>query len=209
MIRADMFRVGAGAAGILIACLGLSGCVGSPTYGTDKTAAEQLVDDVGSMVSIGSNPNKGGDIKQNPRPDLVMPPETAKADLVAPQQTLASKDNPEWLESPEETRKRLVAEADANADNPRYRSPLLAGYGSNGTMTETQKWEAFRDARKIQKGAYLDQRRFLSEPPTEYRQAGDPAVLDDLGEPEDKKAKRRKKEAKAASQTSSWWMPFQ
>ncbi|MCM2472973.1 hypothetical protein HGO38_05720 [Rhizobium sp. CG5] len=209
MNSADMFRVGAGAAGILIACLGLSGCVGSPTYGTDKTAAEQLADDVGSIASIGSNPNKGGDIKQNPRPNLVMPPDTAKAELVAPQQSLASKDNPEWLEAPEETRKRLVEEADANADNPRYRSPLLAGYGSNGTMTETQKWEAFREARKVQKGAYLDQRRFLSEPPSEYRQASDPAVLDDLGEPEDAKAKRRKKEAKAASQTSSWWMPFQ
>ncbi len=75
-------------------------------------------------------------------------------------------------------------------------------------MTETQKWQAFRDARALQKGAYLDQRRLLSDPPAEYRQTQDVA-LTDLGEPELKKEKRRKKEAKAAQQNSSWWMPFQ
>ncbi|MCJ7996962.1 hypothetical protein J5N58_21075 [Rhizobium cremeum] len=208
MKSADLFRVGVGMAGLLLACSALTGCVGSPTYGTDKTAMEQLVDDVGSAVSIGSNPTKNAGTKYNPRPALVMPPQSAKNTLVAPQQSLASKANPEWLETPEEARARLVAEADANANNPRYRSPLLAGYGTAGTMTETQKWEAFREARKQQKGAYLDQRRYLSDPPTEYRQA-DEAALNDLGEPESKKEKRRKKEAKAASQSSSWWMPFQ
>ncbi|WP_416798316.1 hypothetical protein [Ciceribacter azotifigens] len=209
MKAADVFRVGAGATGIIAVCLSLTGCVGSPTYGTDKTAMEQLVDDVGSAVSIGSNPNKNAGTKYNPRPALVMPPETARNTLAAPQQSLASKDNPEWLESPEDARERLVAEADANKDNPRYRSPLLAGYGTAGTMTESQKWAAFREARQLQKGAYLDQRRFLSDPPTQYRQVASAANLDDLGEPELKKEKRRKKEAKAARQTSSWWMPFQ
>ncbi|WP_454744763.1 hypothetical protein [Ciceribacter selenitireducens] len=208
MKSADLFRVGVGMAGLLLACSALTGCVGSPTYGTDKTAMEQLVDDVGSAVSIGTDPNKNKGTKYNPRPALVMPPETAKADLAAPQQSLASKENPQWLESPEETRERLVAEADANADNPRYRSPLLAGYGKNGTMTESQKWEAFREARKQQKGAYLDQRRFLSDPPAEYRKT-DETALTDLGEPESKKEKRRKKMAKAANQNNQWWMPFQ
>lgn len=209
MKSADLFRVGVGMAGLLLACSALTGCVGSPTYGTDKTAMEQLVDDVGSAVSIGSNPNKNANAKYNPRPALVMPPKGDQNTLVPPQQSLASKANPEWLETPEDARARLVAEADANANNPRYRSPLLAGYGTNGTMTETQKWEAFREARKQQKGAYLDQRRFLSDPPAEYRQANE-ATLTDLGEPESKKEKRRKKEAKAASQgSSSWWMPFQ
>lgn len=208
MKSADLFRVGVGMAGLLLACSALTGCVGSPTYGTDKTAMEQLVDDVGSAVSIGSDPNKNKGTKYNPRPALVMPPEAAKANLAAPQQSLAGKDNPQWLESPEQARERLVAEADANADNPRYRSPLLAGYGTNGSMTETQKWQAFRDARQLQKGAYLDQRRYLSDPPTEYRKA-DEAALTDLGEPEAKKEKRRKKMAKAANQNRQWWMPFQ
>ena len=211
MKSAYLFRVGFGVAGLLGATLGLTGCLGSPTYGTDKTAIEQLADDVGSAVSIaGKEPaNKG--TKYNPRPDLVLPPGGAQtAALVAPQASVASRENnPEWVESPEEARERLVAEADANADNPRYRSPLLAGYGTAGTMTETQKWQAFRDARALQKGAYLDQRRLLSDPPTEYRKTEE-TELADLGEPELKKQKRRKKEAKAAQQSnSSWWMPFQ
>jgi len=209
MIRADAFRVGVGMAGILLACVGLSGCLGSPTYGTDKTAMEQLVDDLGSAVAVGTNPNKGTDVKYNPRPSLVMPPKTEEVALAAPQTSLASKDNPDWLETPEETRARLREEADANKNNPNYRSPLLAGYGTNGTMTESQKWQAFREARQLQKGAYLDQRRFLADPPAEFRQVSDPATLDDLGEPELKKAKERKKAAQTAKRTSSWWIPFQ
>ncbi|MBP1850454.1 hypothetical protein J2Z17_001888 [Rhizobium halophytocola] len=183
--------------------------MGSPTYGTDKTAMEQLVDDVGSAVAIGSPADKKADVKYNPRPKLVMPPKGEQAALVAPQQSLASSEsNPEWLESPEQTRERLRQEASEHADDPNYRSPLLEGYGKAGTRTETQKWQDFRDARALQKGAYLDQRRYLSDPPSQYRET-EQASLDDLGEPELKKAKRRKKEAKAAQQTSEWWKPFQ
>ncbi|PYB77332.1 MULTISPECIES: hypothetical protein [Rhizobium] len=209
MKSAYLFRVGLGLAGLFGVTAGLSGCVGSPTYGTDKTAMEQLVDDVGSAVSVAPREPANKGTKYNPRPSLVLPPPGATASLVAPQQSVASRENnPNWVESPEEARERLVAEADANADNPRYRSPLLAGYGTSGTMTETQKWQAFRDARKLQKGAYLDQRRLLSDPPSQYRQAEE-ATLTDLGEPEVKKEKRRKKMAKAAQQNSSWWTPFQ
>lgn len=210
MNSAYLFRVGLGLVGLVGVTSGLSGCVGSPTYGTDKTAMEQLVDDVGSAVSIAPRELANKDTKYNPRPDLVLPPAGAKtAGLVAPQQSVASRENnPEWVESPEEARERLVAEADENAGNPNYRSPLLAGYGKSGSMTETQRWQAFREARKLQKGAYLDQRRVLSDPPSEYRQTEEVA-LTDLGEPETKKEKRRKKEAKAAQQNSSWWMPFQ
>lgn len=207
MRRADAFRVGAGVSGLLLACLGLSGCIGGPTYGTDKTAMEQLADDLGSSVAIGQDPNKNKGTKYNPRPALVLPPEQARNTLVQPQQSVASKENGQWLESPEETRQRLVAEAEANQNNPGYRSPLLAGYGTSGTMTESQKWEAFREARKIQQGAYLDQRRFLTDPPSEYRQSTT-GNLDDLGEPEAQKEKRRKKEAAAAKQNNEWWKIF-
>ncbi|HBF29882.1 hypothetical protein [Rhizobium sp.] len=208
MVKAGMFRVGATVLSVFAACSALSGCVGGPTYGTDKTAMEQLGDDVTSAVSLGGNKPKNSDARYNPRPDLVLPPKGTAADLVAPQQPLASKDNPDWVESPEDTRKRLVAEADENKDTPGYRSPLLSGYGTNGTMTETQKWEAFRKAREEQKGAYIDQRRLLSDPPASYRTL-DPAVADDLGEPELKKAKQREKDAKATNSDKSWWQPFQ
>lgn len=205
----DAFRVSLVCAGLVAVASGLSGCMSGPTYGTDKTAMEQLADDLGSAVNIGADSNKGKGNKYNPRPDLVMPPKTASAQLVTPQQSLASKENnPNWLETPEETRARLVAEADANKDNPRYRSPLLAGYGTAGTMTEQQKWQAFREGRKIQQGAYIDQRRFLADPPTEYRQVSDAATLDDLGTPESQKEKERKKKAAAARGGNEWWKLF-
>ncbi|MGV2126276.1 hypothetical protein [Agrobacterium vitis] len=202
MVKARMVLVG-----MFAACSALSSCTSSPTYGTDKTSMEQLVEDVGSAASIGSK-KKTTDTAYNPRPDLVLPPKGETAQLVQPQQSLASKDNPEWVESPEDTRTRLVAEADANRGNQSYRSPLLEGNGTNGTMTETQKWQAFRDARKLQKGAYIDQRRVLSDPPASYREV-DQAKLDDLGEPEAKKEKRRQKEAEMSNSNKSWWMPFQ
>lgn len=208
-VAVGAYRVAGAAAGAAMLCLSLSSCISGPTYGTDKTAVEQLADDLGSAVSIGSDTTKGKDNKYNPRPDLVMPPQSARAQLAPPQQSLAKRDNnPAWLETPEETRERLVAEADANKNEQNYRSPLLAGYGTAGTMTESQKWQAFRDARKLQEGAYIDQRRFLTDPPPTYRQAQSGGSLDDLGTPEADKEKERKKKAADARNGSEWWKIF-
>ncbi|RWX77127.1 hypothetical protein EPK99_15880 [Neorhizobium lilium] len=210
MKTTDMFRVGMGAAGLLAATLTLSGCVGSPTYGTDKTASEQLVDDLGSTVSIGarSDEKKQG-LKYNPRPTLVVA-KNSTGSLPPPQASLANRENnPNWVESPEETRKRLRQEADENSDNPNYRSPLLSGKGQAGQMTESQKWEAFRKAKSDAEDTNPSApRRSLAEPPTQYR-AADSAVLQDLGTPEAQKEKERKKQAAAASKNSSWWQIFQ
>jgi hypothetical protein len=65
-------------------------------------------------------PRKGESIEYKPRPAIVKPPETAG--LPAPQQNIAE-NNPAWVESPEETRARLLAEADANSGNSAFRSP--------------------------------------------------------------------------------------
>jgi hypothetical protein len=210
MKTTDVFRVGMGAAGVLAAALTLSGCVGAPTYGTDKTATEQLVDDIGSTVSIGtSRDEKKQGLKYNPRPTLVVAKDQAGA-LPAPQASLANRENnPNWVESPEETRKRLRQEADENSDNPNYRSPLLAGKGQGGQLTETQKWEAFREAKKNAGNTDPSApRRSLAEPPTQYR-AADAAALQDLGTPEAQKEKERKKQAAAAGKDTSWWQIFQ
>jgi hypothetical protein len=95
----------------------LSGCIGGPTYGTDKTAAEQLLDDLGNVATIRP---QGGDINYQPRPDLVRPPSTGA--LPPPQPSVAQAGSQTWPESPEQARARLVAEADAGGTN--YRSPL-------------------------------------------------------------------------------------
>ncbi|MGR6431896.1 hypothetical protein [Rhizobium sp. PAMB 3182] len=204
MVMSHRFRVGAGIAAALVASVMATGCVGSPTYGTGKTSAEQLVDDLGSSVSLS---NKEAKEKQKialanaqPRPTLVVPSNPEQATLVPPEQSLASKSNPAWVESPEETRARLLEEATANQDSSTYRSPLAASSGTAKQLSEKEQQQAYREARKLQKGAYLDQRRYLSDPPDKFRTVQDPAVLADVGEPERIKEKRRKKEAVAERQ---------
>ena len=49
--------------------LALSGCMSSPTYGTDKTAAEQLAGDLTGAVSFA--PKRKDPIDYKPRPELV------------------------------------------------------------------------------------------------------------------------------------------
>ncbi|WP_374730645.1 hypothetical protein [Aliirhizobium terrae] len=199
------------AAGILAATVALSGCMG-PTYGTDKPAMAQLGDDLGAAVALGSTRDEEkAKIRYNPRPQLVVAGQQQAGNLPAPQQSLANRENnPNWVESPEETRARLRQEAEDNEKNQNYRSPLLTGRGQAGQLTETEKWEAFRQAKaNAETTDVTARRRSLSEPPAEYRSA-DAGTLSDLGEPESKKEARRKKEAQAAGTGgSSWWKPFQ
>lgn len=194
---------------LIAASLTVSGCMG-PTYGTDKTSTEQLIDDFGSIASIGQT-QKGAGIEYKPRPTIVKPSDTAS--LPAPQQNLAE-NNPAWVESPEQTRARLVAEADSNADSSTYRSPLARraassadGSRAGGDISDKAKQRKdFQEARKIQKGAYSDRRRFLSDPPLTYRQPAETAPVGDLGEPERVKERRRISEAKkAGTGKRSWW----
>jgi len=180
---------------------GAAGCMG-PTYGTDKTSTEQLLDDVGDAVSLAPT-KKPEKLAYQPRGDLIKPSATQTA-LVEPQQDLATKDNPGWLESPEQTRDRLRAEADENSENGDYRSPLIVGVTEGKTKSVEQQATEYREARKIMEGRE-NKRRFMSDPPLEYRQVDDPAKLTELGETEAAKEKRRKKEAEIAGSGRKWY----
>ncbi len=197
-------RVRTGLLGLLGGSLLLTGCMG-PTYGTDKTAGEQLIDDLGNAVMIQPDNKEAKNIRYQPRGSLVVPKD--KVALANPQQSVSSKDNPQWLENPEEMRERLREEADANSDNPRYRSPLVTQNATSRKLSTAEQTQAYREARRLQMGAYSDKRRFLSDPPTDYRRLPEEATAD-LGEPEKQKDRRRKKEAKAAKQSKSGWWPF-
>jgi hypothetical protein len=199
-------RVFSGIAAIVAGGLVLSGCVGGPTYGTDKTAGEQLFDDLGSAVSLA--PPKRDPVKYQPRPALVLPPKQQETALIQPQQSLASREtNPAWVESPEEVRQRLREEADANKNNPNYVSPLAKASANGRQLSAKEQQQAYREGRKIEQGAYSDKRRFLSDPPLEYRRLPEGAETD-LGEPEKDKERRRKKEAQIANSGNKWWWPF-
>lgn len=218
MTMKSEYRAGVTMGALIAASLTLSGCLG-PTYGTDKTATAQLFDDLGNIASLGSS-NKAEEITYNPRPAIVKPVDTAS--LPTPQQNVVE-NNPAWVESPEETRARLVAEADAGGYT--YRSPLArttsrptsppttGREGDNtpsiGTAaTREQQSRAFREALKIKQGAYSDRRRYLSDPPLTYRQPAETAPIGDLGEPEKTKERRRLAEAKKEGTGGfkpSWW----
>lgn len=198
-----VLATGLGAAAV---CLSLTSCIGGPTYGTDKTAGEHLIDDLGSAIAF--QPQQTKNVRYQPRPSLVLPPESQKAQLVEPQQSLANREvNPAWVESPEETRQRLREEADLNKDSPNYVSPLAKASANGRKLTAKEQQEAYREARRIQMGAYSDKRRFLSDPPVEYRRIDEQAKAD-LGEPEKVKERRRKKEAAIANTGKKWYWPF-
>jgi hypothetical protein len=203
-------RVGVCFAALLAGCGALSGCMSSPTYGTDKTSGEQLFDDISDIASISAATPKDKGVKYPPRPGLVVPAADARSTLAQPEDSLASSSNPNWVESPEDTRKRLVAEAEEKKNDGNYRSPLAYSDSHTSRETSAQQTAAYREARKQQEGTYIDQRRYLIDPPSQYRQVSDPAALTDLGTPESKKEKKRKKDAEAAQQTKGdWWNPFQ
>nr|WP_235897671.1 hypothetical protein [Mesorhizobium microcysteis] len=183
----------------------------SPTYGTGKSANQQLVEDVTGILSIGPR-ERGPEIAYNPRPGLVKP--ASLEVLPEPQQDMASSENPQWPESPEERRARIRADATANQDNPFYR-PEVAPSGTGSTQTasyDPERWasepvtrnpnarsEVQRRLREQNQGSPTT-RRYLSEPPVTYRQPAATAAAGDIGEDEAVKERR----AQRASGKSSW-----
>ncbi len=204
----------------VLASLGLAGCVSDPTYGTGKSASSQLLDDVSSIATIGPKRNTG--IEYKPRPDLVKPVAGQKENLPQPQDSVARAGDPSWPESPEQRRKRLRGEIEANRDNPNFVSPIAPDspsdftprrqilpsgssrredYASRDSVLDPQAMAAAKQAQKDRSGGTASQRKYLSEPPVSYRQPAASATVGDLGEDEAKKERRRKAEA---SGKKSW-----
>jgi hypothetical protein len=213
----------AAAAGLAIAGAALSGCMSSPTYGTDKTASEQLVGDVSSILSLA--PKERPAIDYKPRPELVKPVKGSAEVLPAPQESVASAGNPQWPESPEQKRARLRAEADEHRDDPGWqpnidpdlarataapaeKNPVMntrhleTGVEPVGTGKSASQSAAFRKQLAENRQGSPDTRRYLSEPPLDYRQASAAAPTGELGEDELRKERRLKAEARKKSDRS-------
>lgn len=187
---------------VAVSALALSGCLGSPTYGTDKTANEQLIEDLTGVLALG--PKKGPNIEYQPRPELVQPETTAV--LPPPQDSVTTASNTAWPESPEERRARLRQEATDNQDNPAYRSPIVVDTANSGT-TPQQRAE-FKRRMALQNSTDPTTRRYLSEPPVEYRQAAATAPVGDLGEDEWKKERDARRDARANNTSGRSWWPW-
>lgn len=207
--------------------LALSGCMGSPTYGTDKTAGEQLAGDLSSAFSIAPKHKERIDYK--PRPELVKPALGQKEVLPPPQDSIETA-SAEWPESPEQRRARLRADATAHQDDPAYQSQIvddvqtdpesikkaMADSGSSHpprwSPADSDKGRAAEIQRRMIESKQGDptKRKYLSEPPVQYRVAADTAPQDQLGEDEYKKERRLKKEAAAKSKSGGMfdWLPW-
>src|SRR3546814_7120683 len=91
------FRAAVNVVGVVAGMAALSGCMGSPTYGTDKSASEQLMQDLGQSVSITGDQDTRK-LKYNPRPELVVVSAEDRS-LPPPQTSLANRENnPAWVE---------------------------------------------------------------------------------------------------------------
>jgi len=191
-----------------ISAIVLSGCAG-PTYGTGKPADQQLLQDVTGILSVGPKDKEA--INYNPRPGIVKPPSTT---ILPPPQESVAANNPNWPESPEQRLARIRAEATANQDNPFYRSNVIRDVSPSGDgprlrddLTEGDRVrpailspggqraqrQAFQERRQISQQGSPTTRRYLSEPPTEYRQPAATAPAGDLGVEEYKKERAAKR----------------
>lgn len=199
-------RYGLTVTAMMAAATMLSGCLGDPTYGTGQTQSQHLAEDVGNLISLPRD--TGRNIKYEPRPDIVEPPKGDASVLPPPQQDVASKNNPNWPESPEEVRKKMVAKIDEENGNlkelPLGASPRMWDGGRPAFMTSQQTKE-FRQAIAVQKGNYTG-RKFLSDPPSNLRQPAPGVPTDKLGTPEEVKQRERLAAAKKKG-TGGWW-PF-
>jgi len=204
------------AGGSLIAAAALlSGCMDSPTYGTGKSANSQLMSDVSGILSFRAKAKPS--IDYTPRPELVKPAKR-EANLPAPQDSVATTANPNWPESPEARNARLRADIAANEDNPNYSSPIVSDVTVEASEDRSfkktgQAWRSFegdnqspaderaqraeyeRRTKETQQGSSAT-RKFLSEPPLDYRQAAADVPVGELGEDEATKERRLKHEAR-------------
>ncbi|MFP1633036.1 hypothetical protein ACLB6G_14990 [Zhengella sp. ZM62] len=208
-----------------LAATALSGCMSSPTYGTDKTANEQLLEDLSGMVSLA--PKRGPEIDYEPRPALVKPASTSQ--LPAPQEQIVAVNAEAWPESPEERRARYRRYATENRDNPDFRPIVSSGrerdpgepmitstaaaergqyrqldssqtpvFGKNDPQAEYRRRRA-----ESQQGSPVS-RKYLSEPPLEYRVPAQTAAVGELGEDEADKERRLKAESRRKAGKTSW-----
>ncbi|MCO6386180.1 MAG: hypothetical protein ACK4R3_06000 [Aliihoeflea sp.] len=194
-------------AGLAIAsALTLAGCMG-PTYGTGTPSDQQLLEDVTGILSL--QPEQREPINYQPRGDLVRPASTAV--LPQPQQSASSGEA--WPESPEARLARVRQEATLNQDDNSYSSGLTGprsapsvanldrhkGVDSMSVDRAAQR-EEFNRRLALSQARDPNQRRFLSEPPTQYRQPAAGAPVGDVGEDE----WRKERAAKQAQGKVTW-----
>lgn len=193
----------------------LAGCSGTSTYGTGKSQEAQLFEDITSIASLGSGKKKKK-INYISRPKLVKPP--IHAGLPTPAESIETQSG-YYPVDPETKRQRLlnlIAESERTGKalpdeviasrkasilrptgkfaNPDERD-RAALYQSTENKQELRKEFLRRKAlASATKGAAP--RKWLTEPPKEYRTPADSAEVGKIGEKEtDPRATNKKKKS--------------
>ncbi len=184
----------------LASLLGLAGCIGGNTYGTGVTQEAQLLSDVAGLVTLGSREKKDP-INYSARPDLVRAPDGTA--LPQPVDTVASADG-SFPVDPEERRAALIAAADTSGNSgslivegverPAIAKPQLIGDLDRDGGIDLRKQKVARErviaARKTARGATgSGARRYLTDPPVEYRTPSETAAVGEIGERERRERK--------------------
>ena len=188
------------------------------TYGTGKTAAAQTVADITGLVTLGTGSKKAEPIDYRPRPSIVEPPSTAS--LPPPRSgqatTVAEADWPKDPDELEKQRKKFLAEKGDDYD-PQFRLPEgakreLPTFKDDRPGSVRLREERLRDS-KVTKEMFAEAkrartgsvdangnpvRRYLTEPPVDYREP-DPTAPTDITE-------KKKKSGGGFSLGSLW--PF-
>lgn len=194
------------AVALLAAAAALSGCMG-PTYGTGTPSGQQTLEDVSGILSLGGERREP--IAYQPRGELVRPGSTE----VLPQPQQSATTGEAWPESPEQRLARVREDATLNQGNIQYQSGVRGAQSNDGgpmvnwdrqnnvepTNRPNQREEFNRRLAASQQGSATE-RRFLSEPPTSYRQPAATAPVGDVGEDE-----WRKQRAAAQAQGKATW----
>ncbi len=187
-----------GVAGIALL---LAGCGSAMTYGTGTSPGAQTVEDIAGIVSLSGK--KKEPIDYSPRAPIVAPPTTASLPPPGSSRAYASTQN--WPQDPDELRKTMIKrQEEATKYGGTYEAPKFSTPGAGGTASPDQKKytnaeirKMFADAKGNKAGSFDAEgrpvRKYLTEPPADYRQPdpNSPIAVDE-------KPKKKKK---------SWW-PF-
>jgi hypothetical protein len=197
------------------AALMLGACSSMTTYGTGTTAAAQTFQDVTGIVSLGGKKKGEKQIDYEPRPPIVEPPETtlpppgsdSSAEVAAnwpvdPDEERKRMDAViKEKQAAGESLKFTVPEEESVSSNPNARSPgedwkmspekiLRQKMRGTGPNAEDQK-KLFADAKHGKVGSFDENgnpvRRYLTEPPAEYREPDAESSVEIAEKPNKKK----------------------
>lgn len=195
----------------------LAGCSGN-TYGTGVSSEKQLLDDVSSIVTIGSG-DKKEQIRYDSRPKLIKP--THVAALPPPAESVKA-DSGYFPEDPEEKRARMLKQLEESGDlgsidESQLPPDILALRKEAQERARKRKVTSNKDgdcfvcdyedrkdldkkrlaAKTAEREQYgVPKRKWLTEPPDEYRTPAETAPVGEVGEEEDANAGVPKKKKK-------------